>query len=94
MCIFMLYHGTTTDIITVALETLHHYATLWRSTGDLDRIQAAALTAQQRWKARGIQSRDLLHFLNELGEAGFLDTATKDQLHMDCSALQEVCNVF
>lgn len=90
ICICMLRHTELPESLVVALEVLRRYMTTCYCSSMMDKVVAAALDAQQRWRARGLQLRALLRFLEYLNKLGLLSAVDQHHLASDSAGLRQV----
>lgn len=90
LTVFVLEHATTIDILSVVINALQRFATIWACMDVMGNITSALYNAHQVWKARGIQCRPLLALLLDFDNNTHLDSLSRERITTDVAAFSLV----
>ena len=90
LTVFVLERADTVDILSVVINALQRFATIWACMDVMGNITSALYNAHQVWKARGIQCRPLLALLLDFDNNTYLDSLSRERITTDVAAFSLV----
>lgn len=71
------------DFLAATLRTLRQHMEVWACLDIMKSIASALFSTHGAWKARGVQSRELIQLLLEVDHGQHLEPAAREQLFTD-----------
>ncbi|KAI0958249.1 hypothetical protein AcV7_004122 [Taiwanofungus camphoratus] len=86
LTLFTLGRASTTELLTVVIETLRQHIEVWACMNVMKTIAESLYTAHQVWRTRGIRTRALLYFVIEVDNERYLEPVAREHVLADVSA--------